>query len=932
LTIRNQAKEIRDSIHAISSFKIDSKINDRYEKYLHDSFRISTRDLAPDIFSKKVLRYSLYVTEKSCDSVLKTKNILLDKVAMFSYLVELSAREFYTDKSKRTKSHFTAAKDTGYYFTPIPISKKLSSYMKKSKKQIKTILDPACGSGILLATSLIMNPNITKIIGIDSDLFASKMAKKLLNYTAKTLGVSPEIDIIHADSLTELPKMLERNEYFDFIIMNPPYGKLKFLSSSLSEKQSVCTQDYGNKLKLKNKMKKKIHVKKNVLLNSIPEISSIRGTMEYSRLFILISSKLLNKGGILSVISPSTWLGDYQSRDLREIIFKSNNLFEIVFINEGTNFFEEVNQHTAIFGLISGEKTKEIDIINNVKSIKDLDQSPIKISFPEIESFFPGEHKIPIITKNELVILKKISKNKKLSDIENIVNLRGECDITVHKNNFSKSRTSTRLIRGDHISTFKLFDAKDSNKVGYINREKFQKGLGSSSKTKYIDSWRIACPQCSYMKKKKRIEFTLIPRGSVLGNSTNFITLENFPKSKMLDELYFLMAILNNSVVEWYFRIFNKNNHIANYELDVIPIPTIDPKRKQQIKKMIKNLIEMNNTDKSKFELICKIDAEIARCYKLSVDEYKTILNYLDEKQYNLCLNYFIGHKKPSLSPLDLKIINSIPVGGNWQNVPETIPSKRLDQIRKMSADRGIVRTSYYGRLRLEQPAYTISTYFNRPGNGTNIHPLENRTLSLREAATLQSFPYDFTFFGNDGEIRNQIGNAVPPLLGFAIGKILPKETCVDLFCGAGGLSYGLMMEGHKIISGQDIDESSAQTFRYNHPNSEVILGDITKEDIQKSIIKNVKKKLAGKRLGILMGGPPCQGFSTAGWRLKKDKRNSLVKYFFKIAHQMKPRFIILENVPGILNMQNGKILESIQKTLKYVDIVYAGCSSRNLP
>jgi len=473
MDIRKNTREIREQIHTSSSFKIDEKHVDTYRKYFFESFRMATHELAPEIFPLDTLWYSLYITEKSCDSVLKTKNSLLDKISIFSNLVELSAKEFYVDESKKVKSHFKAAKDTGYFFTPIEISKKLSSYMKKSKRKVKTILDPACGSGMLLATCLVLNPNIKKIVGIESDLFTSNMAKKLLKYVAKTLGVSPEIQILQKDSLMELPKMLARNEFFDFIIMNPPYGKLKFLSSSLSEKQSICTQNLDNKKKLKNKIQKTINNKKKTLFESIPEIKSIKGTLEYSRLFLLISSKLIKKGGVLSVISPSAWLGDHQSKDLRNIIFKSNNLFEIIFIDEGADIFDDVNQHTAIFGLISGEKTNEINVVYNVKSIDNLDQPPTKISLKETESFFSGENKIPFITTHELQILKKISLNRKLCDIDYIVNLRGECDITLHKNNFSNSKTNTRLIRGDHISLYKLLKAKDSRKIGYINRTKF---------------------------------------------------------------------------------------------------------------------------------------------------------------------------------------------------------------------------------------------------------------------------------------------------------------------------------------------------------------------------------------------------------------------------------------------------------------------------
>ena len=99
------------------------------------------------------------------------------------------------------------------------------------------------------------------------------------------------------------------------------------------------------------------------------------------------------------------------------------------------------------------------------------------------------------------------------------------------------------------------------------------------------------------------------------------------------------------------------------------------------------------------------------------------------------------NHYAAKLSDLDMHIVNCVPPGGNWKDIPETIPSQRLAQIRESyKAGKGS-RSTYYGRLRPEMPAYTINTYFNRPGNGCNMHYEQNRTLSQREAARLQTFP-----------------------------------------------------------------------------------------------------------------------------------------------------------------------------------------------
>ena len=132
--------------------------------------------------------------------------------------------------------------------------------------------------------------------------------------------------------------------------------------------------------------------------------------------------------------------------------------------------------------------------------------------------------------------------------------------------------------------------------------------------------------------------------------------------------------------------------------------------------------------------------------------------------------NALYNHVTTRLSALDLEIIGTIPNGGNWQDIPLHVAKKseRIMNIRKSGG-----RTTYYGRLSNEYPSYTINTYFHRPGNGTFIHPSQDRMISQREAARLQSFPDHYRFLGSSSSIYKQIGNAVPVLLAQMIAEKL---------------------------------------------------------------------------------------------------------------------------------------------------------------
>jgi DNA (cytosine-5)-methyltransferase 1 len=280
------------------------------------------------------------------------------------------------------------------------------------------------------------------------------------------------------------------------------------------------------------------------------------------------------------------------------------------------------------------------------------------------------------------------------------------------------------------------------------------------------------------------------------------------------------------------------------------------------------------------------------------------------------------NHYSAKLSELDLDMVRNIPPGGNWKNIPESIPSKRLEQIREGFKQGKGSRSTYYGRLAPDKPAYTISTYFNRPGNGCFAHydPKQHRVISQREAARLQSFPDNFIFSGSKLSINKQIGNAVPPVLGYQIAKSFGKAgIVVDLFTGAGGLSLGFKWAGWKHVIANDIDGSFLETYK-NNIGGDTIVGDIRDKKVFDTIVNSAlvaKKKYPNLPL-IVIGGPPCQGFSTAGKeRSMEDQRNHLFKNYRKILDAIEPDAFVFENVAGLMSMEGGKVFKLVTDTLQ---------------
>lgn len=123
----------------------------------------------------------------------------------------------------------------------------------------------------------------------------------------------------------------------------------------------------------------------------------------------------------------------------------------------------------------------------------------------------------------------------------------------------------------------------------------------------------------------------------------------------------------------------------------------------------------------------------------------------------------------------------------------------------------------------------------------------------------------------------------------------------IDLFCGAGGLSLGFSQEGFITSLANDIQDCCVDTYAHNHPETprdHIVLGDI------KDVVENLEKLLDGRSVDIVVGGPPCQGFSMANrQRLIDDPRNYLYKSYVEVVKKVRPKFFVMENVKGMLSV-----------------------------
>ena len=731
---------------------------------------------------------------------------------------------------------------------------------------------------------------------------------------------------------------------FDIVVTNPPYKNLKAERSHYNsdEQHAIDKEKYTAIGKLAGK-----HFS-----------YSTTGVLNIYKLFVEeIVERYLTNDGVCSLLIPASILSDKSCANLRTRILETCAVKSLRIVAENSNYVD-ASQALCAMLMHKGMRTESIYIDGSFDG--NIQQDAL-VNIADILDESTG-NAILVLSDNEYKIRKQMRKHPTIKQIPYIDNLRGELDITNNKLSITTDETPFALYRGRHIGYYKTVELPEKEYV----HEAF---VNATAKQRYILESRLVCQQIANMAKKRRIAFAIVPSYSVLANSCNFVSVRANDDGV---DTYFLMGVLNSTLIDWYFKLTSSNNHINNYEIDNFPIP-INYEKKDIISDLVKEYIKSQSD-----EILLKIDALVYEAYGISqtgqvaeslnnedeapvhasvftskqavitafqndlrqmipgttenevcailegqatVEDIcfqkkpdaskfeKRVLENIEKKHKLLFAGSILNHTTFKLSDLDLEMIRPIPQGGSWKDIPpETVQkSKRLVRITKTGG-----RTTLYGRIDYEKPSYTITTYFNRPGNGTYVHPIHQRVLSVREAARFQSFPDDYLFCGNKSDLLKQVGNAVPVLLAYQLGKKIKDKTgcctSVDLFSGAGGMTYGLKRAGIHAVIANDFAESACVTLKTNCPEIPVLFGDITKEEVKKQIID------AGVSAGadIICGGPPCQGFSLAGFRKKDDPRNELFRHFIDIVSGVKPKVIVFENVEGILSYQNGQTYANI--------------------
>ncbi|HEY0262889.1 MAG TPA: Alw26I/Eco31I/Esp3I family type II restriction adenine-specific DNA-methyltransferase [Granulicella sp.] len=810
---------------------------------------------------------------------------------------------------------------TGRFYTPALIADHLVDAILQAWKpgtDTVRLIEPFCGDGrlvVLLIEKAALAYPVTKwdIEIWDCEEAPLNVARERIRRAAKRLKIKAQVTARVGDSFSRAPEFFGQ---FDLCITNPPWEVLKPDRRELAGLSQAETEKYIHLLKEHDAQLRALYP-----LSTPLKRFSGWGT-NLARCGVEASLRLLAANGVAGIVSPASFLADQLFGKIRKWALSEHCVHDLAFYAAEARLFEDVDQSNITIVASRAAQNGTAPVLSTYG--KDLARKSLRISSDEWSKLNEGGFIVPL--QFGLAAVKMQAKWRHLPRFRDLESqeLDGlwagrELDETGYEQYLSK--------KGDYL----FLKGRMVKRFGLSEQPTHFVSPRGPQIPKSADCYRVAWRDVARPNQKRRMHVAIIPPGFVTGNSLNVA----YFRDDNLTRLKALLAVMNSLVFEAQVRSRLATAHISLGSVRNVHIPNLDD---QSAVSALAALVDRVEADD--LQAVNLLEIEIAQLYGLQRDDMKELLHSfakIDEAEANELLNMsewdgikavrtmppqdvkIPNHYSARLSELDLMIARAVPPGGNWKNIPHHVPSQRLQQIRESYAAGEGSRSTYYGRLHPDAPSYTINTYFSRPGNGCHLHydDRQHRVLSQREAARLQSFPDSFVFHGSKSSINQQIGNAVPPLLAYQIASRFPKAgQFIDLFSGAGGLALGFVWAGWEPIIANDIEAAYLATYQANIDRN-VVPGDIRDASVFDKIIAACSERRNPKLPLLVLGGPPCQGFSTAGNRRSMDdERNWLFRQYKKILRKVKPTAFVFENVTGLLNMERGKVFEMVRGEL----------------
>jgi Alw26I/Eco31I/Esp3I family type II restriction m6 adenine DNA methyltransferase len=475
--------------------------------------------------------------------------------------------------SKDFLGNSTRQKEQGIFYTNFHLARILvEEVLNASQQKNGTFLEPCVGGGAFYFAFIEasmkrssgspddLNEILHRCYIADNDQYAidtlTQIAPSFFNSRYGSKQFIPKSNVFVGDStwsaegqeLQDFKKIFNLPEGFDYIVTNPPYKLLKNDKRQGTKLGSDLLQIFADMKKSK-------------------ELKYLQGVPNLYKVFVeLISSKWISNRGTIGLLIPRSLLSDSQSSTLREYILDNFELKSIFDIPEGNDHFKGVGQAFSMFAASKGRRTEEINFaqIPNSGDLNVVRGKPILLS--KVRQYTKNSA-IHNISDNYQKLLEHLSNFESIGTFQNLVNLRGEFDMTLDSAFTAEENTTLELIQGSNLGKYKLVPSQKFVVKEFIERPK----------GRWINTQRIACQQISNRNQQDRMKWALIPPGKILANSCNFVAIENeglwtLPQ----DTIFYLLAILNSKMMNIRFKLLSPNNHISNYEIDSLPVGNLE--------------------------------------------------------------------------------------------------------------------------------------------------------------------------------------------------------------------------------------------------------------------------------------------------------------------------------------------------------------------
>ncbi|MEI6881553.1 MAG: Eco57I restriction-modification methylase domain-containing protein [Bacteroidota bacterium] len=338
---------------------------------------------------------------------------------------------------------------------------------------------------------------------------------------------------------------------FDIVIGNPPYGLLnKKQNQNFSITVNSEHLDY---------------------FKSTQKYDSAKGgIINVFRLFITQSGDLLNNNGVFAEIFPLAYTGDVTSKNIREHNLKKFKLIGIEAFPERDNESKRVFKHAKmsvaiLFFTSKGQETNQFYLRTHSDKFIDESNEKVILTKKDIIKLDPIYYTIPVLSKDDLKVLRKVYSNqKRIMDITNCYT--GEIDLSLDKKYLRESEKYSILLKGAIIGRYEIRTKMSQGEIMFLDSDEYLKNNSGARSTHYLQD-RIGMQGITGVNEKIRLKMALIPKGTFLANSVNYILMpEGLKQNKVA------LLQLNSELHNYIFRLTSTNSNVNGYEVNNLPI------------------------------------------------------------------------------------------------------------------------------------------------------------------------------------------------------------------------------------------------------------------------------------------------------------------------------------------------------------------------